>query len=363
MLLFQPIHLTIKIPIYLSLSKANSHCTGMEVGIVTLHTCCKYTITIVRITAPAAEWSARLQSTLRICFDDVLLCKAKCEPVVLICVADTGNFFYIVVTASGPSTLNHTQLCFMLTRPWQGQHVGQTCCTPLWWATVLCWLATCGTMRSFPVLWPRASQKCRGILMLIHVLSQHLLQEWSRSSFFNSWINWYKCNSFGSSLGSAHSTPNRPHCSSFSTDPSTLLLEEGRQVVLGHHLTLNYWLNRHFLCCLWMCWVRHAAQVLRCFTANVHLVGTFTVLPKLFVTSGQEVARVVFCQISFGNEDESLPYSLIIMTPLDPLTWPLICQWLHCSSSTDPSLSSLMWQDKWCLDRTWCWHVTGADFH
>ena len=83
-----------------------------------------------------------------------------------------------------------------------------------------------------------------------------------------------------------------PHCSSF-TDPSTLILEVGRQVLLGQHLALNYWLSRHFLCHVWMCRVRHAAKVFRCFTANVHLVGTITVLPKLFATSGQEVARVV----------------------------------------------------------------------
>ena len=98
---------------------------------------------------------------------------------------------------------------------------------------------------------------------------------------------------------------------------------------------LNYWLSRHFLCRVWMCRVSRAAKVFRCFTANVHIVGTFTVLPKLFVTSGQEVARVVLCQILIWQEDESLPYSLIIMTPLGPLTQPLICQWLHCSSS-DP---------------------------
>ena len=67
-----------------------------------------------------------------------------------------------------------------------------------------------------------------------------------------------------------------PHCSSF-TDPSTLILEVGRQVLLGQHLALNYWLNRHFLCHVWMCRVRRAAKVFRCFTANVHLVGTFTV--------------------------------------------------------------------------------------
>ena len=85
-----------------------------------------------------------------------------------------------------------------------------------------------------------------------------------------------------------------PHCCSF-TDPSTLLLE-------------------------WICRVRHAAKVFRCFTANVHLVGTFTVLPKLFVTSGQEVARVVFRQFLIWQEEEPLLYSLIIMTHLDPLT-------------------------------------------
>ena len=51
----------------------------------------------------------------------------------------------------------------------------------------------------------------------------------------------------------------------------------------------------------------------------MHLVGTFTVLPKLFVTSGQEVARVVFRQFLIWQEEGSLLYSLIIMTHLDPL--------------------------------------------
>ena len=92
-------------------------------------------------------------------------------------------------------------------------------------------------------------------------------------------------------------------------------------------MTLNYWLSTHFLCYVWMC--RVPAKVFRCFTANTQLVGTFTVLPDRIVCN----KWVKGCK----GDPHLLICQLIITTPLDPLTQLLICQWLHCSSSTDPS--------------------------
>ena len=57
------------------------------------------------------------------------------------------------------------------------------------------------------------------------------------------------------------------HCSS-SIDPSTLLLEAGRQVVLGHHLTLNYWLSRYFLCRVWIVQSKTCQSSVSGFTAK-----------------------------------------------------------------------------------------------
>ena len=78
-----------------------------------------------------------------------------------------------------------------------------------------------------------------------------------------------------------------------------------------------------------MCRVRRAAKVFRCFTATAYLVGTFTALPKLFVTSGQEVARVVFHQfliwqggitsLFFDNNDSFGPTHSTPYMPMAPL--------------------------------------------
>ena len=110
-----------------------------------------------------------------------------------------------------------------------------------------------------------------------------------------------------------------PHWSP-SNDPSTLLLEVGRQVVLGHHLTLNYWLSRHFLCGVWM------------YRAMWLLLIHILLAPSLFYPSW-----VKGCKSGLESLPHSLICQLIIRTPLDPHTQPLRCQWLHCSSSSDPS--------------------------
>ena len=127
-----------------------------------------------------------------------------------------------------------------------------------------------------------------------------------------------------------------PHCSS-STDPSTLLLEVEKQVVLGPHLTLNYWLSRHCLCGVWITRVRHASQSVQLFFLLMHIL----LAPSLFYPSW-----VKGCKSGLESLSHSLICQLIVITPLDPLTQPLRCQWLHCSFSSDPSLSSLSWGDK-----------------
>ena len=116
-----------------------------------------------------------------------------------------------------------------------------------------------------------------------------------------------------------------PHCFS-STDPSTLLLEVGRQVVLGHHLMLNYWLSRHFLCGAWITKVRHASQSVQVFTANTHLLGTFTVLPKL----GKRLQEWSWITSSFFDmsTDYNDSFGPTHSTPKMPMAPLLLLQWL-----------------------------------
>ena len=76
------------------------------------------------------------------------------------------------------------------------------------------------------------------------------------------------------------------------------------------------------------------AKVFRCLLL-LHILSE----PSLFYPSW-----VKGCKSGLQSLPHSLICQLIIMTPLDPLTQPLTCQWLHCSSSSDPSPSSLSWE-------------------
>ena len=153
--------------------------------------------------------------------NDMLLLKAKCERKVLICVADTGNYFFNVQYF----TLNHTQLCFVLTGPWQGD-MWCKLAVVLFGKQLLCvglpivepWrvshLLDRGRLNSMPV-------KSASLLLLIHILSEPSLQEWSCSSFFNLSTD-------------IRVVPLDPPTQlligsywSFSSDPFTLLLEVG----------------------------------------------------------------------------------------------------------------------------------------
>ena len=71
--------------------KSNSHCTGMEMGIQTLH------IHVLSIQLPLSESqhrsSSRVKCSCTVHMSNMLLHKAKCERKVLICVADTRNYF------------------------------------------------------------------------------------------------------------------------------------------------------------------------------------------------------------------------------------------------------------------------------
>ena len=63
------------------------------------------------------------------------------------------------------------------------------------------------------------------------------------------------------------------------------------------------------------------AKVFRCFTANTHLVGAFTVLYTQAVCN----KWVKGCNSGLESIPHSLICELVIMTPLDPLTQLLIC--------------------------------------
>ena len=81
----------------------------------------------------------------------------------------------------------HTAVCFMLTGPGQGRRVGQACCcSPLWWAAVLCWLVTCGAMRNklwFNCCWPntRSLSRITEVRRLITTSSTHSREQGSDS--------------------------------------------------------------------------------------------------------------------------------------------------------------------------------------
>ena len=198
--------------------------------------------------------SSRVKCSSTVHIKDMLVQKAKCEPVLVICVAYTQETSSLIVFTLW--RLHHepvpwtTQLRFMLLSSLVNSSFVLACQLQVPWEVSQS--LDPGRLKSMPVKLPRS-------LLLILVLSEPSLQEWSCSSLLNVY-NWYRGNSFGSTQLLIW-----PHCSSFSTDRSTLLLEVGRQVILGQHLTRNYWLSRHFLCCVWMCRVRHASQSVQVF--------------------------------------------------------------------------------------------------
>ena len=72
--------------------------------------------------------SSRVKCSRTVHMNDMLLLKVKCERKVLICVANTGNYFFNVQFL--PWT---THSCvFHVNRTLTGWHVVQTCCSPLW---------------------------------------------------------------------------------------------------------------------------------------------------------------------------------------------------------------------------------------
>ena len=169
-------------------------------------TCCRYTITIVRVTAHHQQQSEVLTYSPH---QGYVYTKSKVQTSSAhLCTWLTQETSSLIVFTLW--WLHHepvpwtTQPRFMLAGPGQDSHVGQTCCSPLWWAAVLCWLVTCCAMRSFRQIGIACQSKVPRSFASTRLVWTFTARVVLFLILYG--INWYRGNSFGST----HWNPNLP---------------------------------------------------------------------------------------------------------------------------------------------------------
>ena len=230
-------------------------------------TCCRYTITTVRVTAHHQQQSEVLTYSPHQGYacttSKVRACSAH------LCGWHKGNFFSI---HCGDCITNlyherHIQLRFMLAWFGQGWHVVQTCCCPLWWAAVLCWLTTCGA-------WEVSQSLDPGRLNSMPVKSAQVFWCWytfcldlhCKSGLVPHSLM-YATDIRVTPLDPPTQLLTWPHCSSSTAfHPSPW---GGMASGAGISFDAEVLMSRYFLCHFSMFRIRHASQ--RCFTASTHL--------------------------------------------------------------------------------------------